>query len=117
MGCYLDPDNVSTIESIVLSTSHIHRRVALLVADNFNANLCAAEENRHEEEITVAMVNISLDDMATNFLLSQKILGAGQEDEVNAPEGKGCTFPDELYSRNELPSITECIHPRPPSQL
>ena len=72
MGCYLDPDNASTIEIIVLSTSHIPRRAALLVASKFNANLNAQEENCHEEEITVTMANISLEDMATNLILSHK---------------------------------------------
>ena len=41
MGCYLAPDNASTIEDIFMDISQRHQGATLLVVSNFNTNLAA----------------------------------------------------------------------------
>ena len=43
MGCYLDPDNASTIEDVVVAISQRPRGGVLMVVSNFNTKLVASE--------------------------------------------------------------------------
>ena len=51
VSCYLDPDDASTIENIVVAISQLPRGDVLLVAVYFNAELAASEGNCRREDI------------------------------------------------------------------
>ena len=76
-GCYLAPDDASTIESIVSAIVQRPRGAALPVADGFNAELADPEENRREEEIAAAMATAALKDTVVHFLPRRRARAQG----------------------------------------
>ena len=68
MGCYLAPNNISTIESVVAALKECPRGAELLVAGDFNVNLADPEGDRREEDIVAAMATEVLEDMSAQFL-------------------------------------------------
>ena len=68
MGCYLDPDNTSAIESVVVALKGCPRGAELLMAGYFNVNLAEPEGDRRGEDITAAMAMEGLEDMLAHFL-------------------------------------------------
>ena len=74
MGCYVDPDDTSKIESFVAALKELPRGAKLLVEGEFNVNLVEQEGYRRGEDITAAIATEILEDMPVQFLLLQRSL-------------------------------------------
>ena len=72
-GCYLDPDDTSTIESVVITLKKRPRGAALLVAGDLNTTLTEPESNQRGTEIVAVLTEEGIKDMATHFLPRQRI--------------------------------------------
>ena len=68
MGCYLAPDDASTIEDVVAAISQRPWGAALIVVVDFNTDLAVPEGREQDEEITAAMAESGLENMRGNFL-------------------------------------------------
>ena len=68
VGCYLAPNDTSTIESVVAALKEHPMGAELLVARYFNANLVEPEGYRRGEDIAAAMATEGLEDMSAHFL-------------------------------------------------
>ena len=68
MGCYLAPDDTSTIESVVAALKERPMGAKLLVAGEFNANLAEPEGDWRGENIVAAMSTEGLEDMSAHLL-------------------------------------------------
>ena len=68
MGCYLAPDDTSTMDRVVEALQSRPRGAELLVAGYFNVNLTAPEGDRRAEDIATALAPEGLEDMAKHFL-------------------------------------------------
>ena len=68
MGCYLAPDDTSTIESVVARLKECPRGAELLVTGDFNVNLAESEGDRRGEDIAAAMATEGLEDISAHFL-------------------------------------------------
>ena len=71
VGCYVAPDNTSTIDTVVAALKEFPRGTELLVAGDFNVNLSDPEGDRRGENIMAAMATEGLEDMLAHFLLCQ----------------------------------------------
>ena len=69
MGCYLAPDEASSIERVVGSICQCPQETALLVAGDFNANLVEPEGKVREEVIYAVVAMAGLEDMCRTLLL------------------------------------------------
>ena len=67
VGCYLAPDDTSTIERVVEALRDRPKGVDLLVAGDLNTNLAAPEGARREEDITETIATKGLEDMAQHL--------------------------------------------------
>ena len=72
IGCYLAPDNTSTIESVVAALKERPRGAALLMAGDLNTTLTEQENDRRGTYIAAALTEEVLKDMATHFLPRQR---------------------------------------------
>ena len=68
MGCYLAPNDTSTIERSVEALKERPKGDELLVARDFNANLVDPEGDRRGENIAAALETEGLEDMLVHFL-------------------------------------------------
>ena len=68
VGCYLAPDDTSTIERVVEALRDRPKGAELMVAGDLNTNLAAPEGDRREEDITETSATEGLKDMAQHFL-------------------------------------------------
>ena len=68
VGCYLTPDNTSTIERVAEALRDQPKGEDLLVSGDLNTNLAALEGDRREEEIATTIPTEGLEDMAQHFL-------------------------------------------------
>ena len=68
MGCYLGPNDISTIESAVALLKECPRGAELLMAGDFNVNLVDLEGDRRGEYIAAVMATEGLEDMSAHFL-------------------------------------------------
>ena len=68
VGCYLAPDNTSTMERVVEALWSRPRGAELLVAGDFNVNLATTEGDRRAEDITTTLATEGLEDTARHFL-------------------------------------------------
>ena len=68
VGCYLAPDDTSTIERVVKVLKERPKGTELLVAGDFNANLAEPEGYRRREYIAAALVTEGLEDISAHFL-------------------------------------------------
>ena len=68
VGCYLAPDNTSTIESAVAALKERPMGAKLLVAGDFNANLVEPEGDQRGEDISAAMATEGLEYLSAHFL-------------------------------------------------
>ena len=68
VGCYLAPDDTSTIERVVKALRDRPKGAELLVVGDLNTNLAAPEGDRREEDIAATIVTEGLENMAQNFL-------------------------------------------------
>ena len=68
VGCYLAPDDTSTIERVVEAIRERPKGAELLVAGDLNVNLAYTEGDRRGEDITTTITTEGLEDMAPHFL-------------------------------------------------
>ena len=66
-GCYIAPDNASTIENVVAAISRQPQGGELLMTGEFNADLAKPKGNVHTEKIAKALTDSGLEDMITYF--------------------------------------------------
>ena len=71
VGCYLAPNDTSTIDRIVEALRDRPKGAEMLVAGDINTNLTAPEGDRIEEYIAATIATEGLEDMAQH-LLSQE---------------------------------------------
>ena len=75
IGCYLAPDDAQTIERVVTSLGDQPKRTALVVAGDLNTDLGEVECDRRGAEISAAITEAGLEDMAAHFLPRQRRWG------------------------------------------
>ena len=68
MECYLAPNGILMIESVVATLKERPRDAKLLVVGDFNVNLADPEGDRRGEDIAAAMATEGLEDMSVHFL-------------------------------------------------
>ena len=68
MGCYLAPDDTSTIERVVKALRDRPKGAELLVAVDLNSNLAVPEGDRRAEDIAATIATEGLKNMAQRFL-------------------------------------------------
>ena len=68
IGCYIAPDDTSTIERVVAVLMDRPKGTALVVAGNLNTNLEDAVNYQRGTEITAAMTEAGVEDMMAHFL-------------------------------------------------
>ena len=68
MGCYLAPDNASTIDGVIVAISQQLRGTTLLVAGDLNTDLAAPEGRTQDEDISESIAASGLEDMSRHFL-------------------------------------------------
>ena len=67
MGCYLAPDETSTIERVIKVLKECAKGAELLVAGDMNTNLAAPVGNRKGEDIASALTTEGLEDILSHF--------------------------------------------------
>ena len=72
VGCYLAPNNTSTIERVVEALKERPKGAKLLVAGYMNANLAEPEGDRRGEDIAAALSTEGLEEMPAHFLPRQR---------------------------------------------
>ena len=72
VGCYLAPDDTSTIERVVKALRECPKGAKLLVAGDLNINFAAPEGDRREEDIAATLATEGLEDMDPHFLPRQR---------------------------------------------
>ena len=72
MGCYLVPNDTSTIERVVEALRRRPKGSELLVAGDLNANLTAPKGDRRAEDIATKIATEGLEDMAQHFLPGER---------------------------------------------
>ena len=68
VGCYIAPDDAQTIERVVKALEDKPAGSALVVAGDLNTDLGEVEGGRRGTEISAAMMEAGLEDMAAHFL-------------------------------------------------
>ena len=68
VGCYLDPDDTATVESVVAALKERPCVPELLVVGYFNVKLSDPECDQRGEYIAAALVTEGLEDMPAHFL-------------------------------------------------
>ena len=68
IGCYLSPDDTSTIESVVAALKERPWGAELLVAGDLNINMEDPEVDWREQYITAALTTAGIEDMPAHFL-------------------------------------------------
>ena len=71
-GCYLTPDDTSTIESVVAALKDLPLGAEMLVTVYININLEDTEGYQREEEIVAVLMTSGLEDMLAHFLPQQR---------------------------------------------
>ena len=69
IGCYLAPNDTSTIESVVAALKYRPRGTALVVVGDLNTTLDDPKNNRRGTDIAAALTEEVLEDMVDHFLL------------------------------------------------
>ena len=72
MGCYLAPDDTSTIDSVVAALKERPRGAKLMVAGELNINLAEPEGDQRGKDIAATMATEGLEDMLEQFLLQRR---------------------------------------------
>ena len=72
VGCYLAPNDTSTIERAVEALREQPKGADLLVAGDLNINIAAPEGDLREEDIATTIAKEGLEDMAPHFLPRQR---------------------------------------------
>ena len=75
IGCYLAPDDTSTIESVVAALKDRPKGTALVVTGDLNTELEEPENDRRGKEIAAAMTEAGVEDMTAHFLPQRRRWG------------------------------------------
>ena len=75
IGCYLAPDDTSTIESVVAALKEQPWGAILLVARDLNTTLIEPENDQRGTDIAAAPTEEGIEEMATDFLPRQRKWG------------------------------------------
>ena len=88
IGCYLAPDDTSTIESVIAALKERPRGTALVVAGDLNTTLDDPENDRRGTEIVAALTEAVLEDMTAHFLPRRRRCGRERRTWNMVREGK-----------------------------
>ena len=88
IGCYLAPDDTSTIESVVAALKERPKGTALVVAGGLNTALDDPENDRRGTEIAAALAEAGLEDMTAHFLPRRQRWGRERRTWSMVREGK-----------------------------
>ena len=116
MGCYLAPDDTSTIERVVKALISRPKGAELLVAGDLHANIVAPEGDRVVEDIAATIATEGLEDMAQHFL-PREHKWCRDWRTGGALERKGGAVPDRLHPGDGPRSLWEFCRPGPSAQL
>ena len=72
MGCYLEPENYSTIDCIITDSGQRPCRTELMVVRDFNAAYDSLKENAWDKEIVASLSEEGLEYTLANFILCHK---------------------------------------------
>ena len=72
VGCYITPDDASTIEDVAVAISRRTQKADLLVAGDFNANMDEPEGTMCAEYNSTALGASGLEDMSAHSILRRK---------------------------------------------
>ena len=67
VGCYLSPNDASTIECVLVAVGKLPRWSELLVAGNFNADLTSPEGEERDKEVSADLTAAGLEDILEEF--------------------------------------------------
>ena len=76
--CYIAPDDAQTIERVVTALGGQPKGTALVVVGNLNTNLGEVDCDRRGAEISAALTEAGLEDMAAHFLPRKRKWGREQ---------------------------------------
>ena len=68
MGCYLAPNNTSTIKSVVTTLKELRWGTELFEAADFNMKLSEPEGDQRGEDIAATLATEGLEDTLAHFL-------------------------------------------------
>ena len=88
IGCYLAPNDISTIYSVVAALKERTQGAAMLVGGDLNTTLTEPENDRRGTDIPAALTEERLEDIATHFLLRQRKWGRERRTWSMVREGK-----------------------------
>ena len=94
MGCYIAPDNASTIEAFVADIGQWPHRADILVDGDFNANLAAPEGKACDKEISAALFHRGSGRNEQPFPPMLQTVVEGWAAMVHAPRGTGGALPE-----------------------
>ena len=69
MGCYLAPDDASSIQSLVRAMEHCPCGATFMVVVYLNFKIMDPEGNRMDKAIAEDLLDVGLEDMCGHFLL------------------------------------------------
>ena len=88
IGCYLYPDDTSTVDSVVAALKERPRGTALLVAVDLNTKLMEPENDQRGTDIAAELTAEGLEDMETYLLLRRNTWGRERRTWSMVREGK-----------------------------
>ena len=88
IGCYLAPDDTSTIERVVATIRDRPKGTALVVAGDLNTDLEDSDNDWRGTEIAVAMTAAGVEDMTAQFLPRRRRWGRERRTWSMVQEGK-----------------------------
>ena len=109
IGCYLAPDDTSTIESVPAELKEQPWSTELMAAGDFNVKPSDPEGGVNHGSANFRRVREYVGPLPPTMLL----MVPGREDVEHGPGGEGDEVPDGLYPGDESLSLLECVHPGP----
>ena len=88
IGCYLAPDDISTIERVVTALRERPKGTAMVVAGDLNTDLEDAENDQRGTEIAAAMTEAGAEDMTAQFIPRKRRWGRERWTWSMVQEGK-----------------------------
>ena len=88
IGCYLAPNETSTIGRVVTALGDRPKGTALVVAVDLNTDMEDSESDRRGTEVAAAMTAAGVEDMTAHFLLRKRRWGRERRTWSMVREGK-----------------------------
>ena len=105
-GCYITPDDASTIDIVVVTASQTPQGAALIVSSDFNMDLSETKEKFLDEEILAYLATAGIED---TFTTATQVMGKRRAELNHAMQGKGDAVLFKLIYGNKLPYVPECL--------